>query len=392
MTRSILVGLMLFVVVGLYISSPRSEPPAVDETVKEEANDDSKPEGLADRTQEDSSATGGSSGDSASTGTGLSNTSNGQSGNTAGGNDPSNDNDETVPPVGCNGLFNVPGGANQAGACWPGPENTGIPAGTVLTDYTGCGVDDTVITTDNAIVDSKTINCHVVIRAANVTIKKTRINGIIILDPTAVGADDWSLALEDSEVNGGQIEQFAAVSDGNITILRSHIYGALHNVHCFKDCEIRDSYLHTPYAHGTFPNDSHNNAFISNGGSGFRLVHNTLACDTPVAPGGGGCSGDVSLFGDFAPVGDVTLDNNLFVANTGAAYCLYGGYQSNKPFGQDAHDIRVTNNIFQRGINNNCGDFGPVTNFTLDGDSNGPVAPGNIWTNNRWDDGTLLIP
>ena len=54
-----------------------------------------------------------------------------------------------------------------------------------------------------------------------------------------------------------------------------------------------------------------------------------------------------------------------------------------------AKNVTATNNIFKRGTNGKCGAYGAVTNFNLDG---GGPAPGNVWTNNKWEDGAALNP
>ncbi len=95
-----------------------------------------------------------------------------------------------------------------------------MPAGTTLTNYTG----PCTITTANAVIDGKTVNCSLSIRAANVTIKNSKINGTVILDTDLPGSSAWSFTLQDSEVDGGQV-QLAAVGWGNLTVIRSNIHG-----------------------------------------------------------------------------------------------------------------------------------------------------------------------
>src|ERR1044071_6869079 len=57
--------------------------------------------------------------------------------------------------TGCNAKANdVPGGPDGSGTCWPGPTNTGVPAGTSLTDYTG----PCAITSANTVIDGTTVN------------------------------------------------------------------------------------------------------------------------------------------------------------------------------------------------------------------------------------------
>ena len=103
----------------------------------------------------------------------------------------------TVAAGPCNGRVNhVPGGPDGTGTCWPGPGNTGVPTGTSLTDYNG----PCTITTPNAVIDSKMVNCGLIIQAANVTIRKSKVNGIVLLDVDRPGSSAWTLKLEDSEV------------------------------------------------------------------------------------------------------------------------------------------------------------------------------------------------
>jgi hypothetical protein len=84
------------------------------------------------------------------------------------------------------------------------------------------------------------------------------------------------------------------------------------------------------------------------------------------------------MYGDFEPVRDVLVQDNLFVANpTGAAFCSYGGSSGGKPFSNDAANIVFLNNTFQRGSNSKCGAYGPIDSFD-------PSRPGNKWSGNIW--------
>lgn len=266
---------------------------------------------------------------------------------------------------------------------FPGSNNTGVPVGKRLpTRDRGIFVYQ-----DNIVIENIEVGQGVTVTASNTTIRESKINGPVNIDINAPGGSGWSATIEDTEVAAGEVT-VGAISSGNVTIVRSNIHGGQHNVHCSGGCTIEDSWLHGQYVYGVIPNESHNNAFISNGGSNMTITGSTVSCDSPANGTGGGCSGDVSLFGDFAPVTDVTLDGNLFTASVDTPYCLYGGYQADKTFGLDTENIVVTNNTFQRGSNSLCGAHGPVTNFVLD--STGLPAPGNVWTNNKWDDGSIL--
>ena len=68
-------------------------------------------------------------------------------------------------------------------------------------------------------------------------------------------------------------------------------------MHCEDGCTIVDSWLHGQ--HNPDGGAFHTNAFLTNGGSGIVLRHNTLHCDSLLNSTDGGCTADVSLFGDF---------------------------------------------------------------------------------------------
>jgi hypothetical protein len=252
---------------------------------------------------------------------------------------------------------------------FPGPDNTGVPRGTVLTNFTGsCRV-----TTAGMVIDSKTVNCSLEIHAANVVVRKSKVLG-------QVGTvDGGSVRIEDSEVDDGQAFE-AAVGAANISIYRSNIHGGETSVNCGHNCHIEDSWLHGQYMP---PGGNwHLDAYLTNGGDHVTLIHNTIACDNPER-GSGGCSGDAAIFGDDRPNSYFTFDRNLFVATVGGSYCLYGGTQDNKTYGRQTDHIVATNNVFQRGKNGKCGTDGAVTYFDTG-------KPGSLWSNNVWDDGKPL--
>lgn len=258
---------------------------------------------------------------------------------------------------------------------WPGPGNTGVPAATALTKYTGpCTItkDGTTLTKVDA------TGCGMLeIKARNVTITTSRVP---IINATA---DGMSVAISDSDVTAGEWSG-GAVWGQNITATRLNVTGGQHSVHCAGNCTVVDSWLHDQY--NPAGQAYHNNAFISNGGSTMVVRHNTLACTPSNNSTGGGCTADLSLFGDFAPISDVIVDGNLFVANNnGISYCLHAGYNASKKYGTNPTGIKITNNVFQSGPNGLCGVWGPVTSFLSTG-------AGNVWSNNTFDRGGPVNP
>ncbi len=283
------------------------------------------------------------------------------------------------PPAACAGRAkDVPGGPDGAGSCWPGPSNTGVPAGTQLTAYTGpCS-----ITAANTVIEGKTVNCALGIRAANVTIKNSRINGTVILDTDSPGSSSWSLTLQDSEVDAGQV-QLSAVGWGNLKVIRSNVHGGQTSVQCEENsvsCLVQDSYLHGQYLPSNEP--WHLGGFLSDGGRNITLQHNFIVCDQPVNAVSEGCTGDVNFIPNFAPINGALIERNLFGANAGSSYCTYGGEKATSPT-PNSFNVIYRDNVFQRGESGKCAAFGPVTDFDV-------RNSGNQWTCNIWDNGGLV--
>lgn len=263
--------------------------------------------------------------------------------------------------------------STSAPRAWPGADNTGVPSGTTLTKYTG----PCTITSAQTISGVDASACSaILIKAKGVVITKSLLPRV---DATDSGG---SVTLSDSTVKAG------AWSDGaiwgyNITASRVNVTGGQHSVHCAGNCTVTDSWLHDQY--NPAGQSYHNNAFITNGGSNMVLRGNTLHCTATLNSTDGGCTADVSLFGDFDPVTDVTVERNLLKANNSSiSYCAYGGYQPSKAY-PVATGIKYIDNVFERGANGKCGVYGPVTSFQS-------TASGNIWSGNTFDDGVAIRP
>ena len=251
---------------------------------------------------------------------------------------------------------------------FPSAETTGLPPGTALSDYTGpCR-----ITTPDTIVDAKRVDCWPLqIEARGVVITRSLITGSVSAEEVGIG----SFTITDSEVHVGDSEG-TAIGAARFTATRVHVTGGNRSVNCFLDCTIVDSYVH-----GQFRDDTgraHESGIRM--GSNAVIRGNTIACDAPNVPPDAGCSAALTGYGDFAAVRNNVIDANLFIGGSGG-YCAYGGSTAGKPYSSGTRDIRFTNNVWQRGESGNCGFWGPITSFDSD-------APGNVWRNNRWEDGT----
>jgi hypothetical protein len=262
-----------------------------------------------------------------------------------------------------------------SGGAYPDAGNTGVPAGVPLTAYT----DSCNFRTDNQVIEGKVVDCGgILVYARNVTFRNSVVNSAIMTN-----AADASVTVEDSEVRAGATT-WAGVSGSNVTVLRSEITGGQHSVRCDGNCLVQDSYLHEQFNDPASAFGYHNNAFLTNGGTGMVVRHNTLWCSPPDNAIGGGCTADLALFGDFDTVTNVTVEDNYFHATPGG-YCGSFGYNPGKAFGSNPAGIVVRGNVFERGASNRCGGVGPTTSFLASG-------AGNVWSANTWADGGQVDP
>ena len=171
----------------------------------------------------------------------------------------------TVSPTGLlTGCF------DRLAACgYPHLGNTGIPAGTVLTAYTG---PDT-IRTAGTVIEDKTMPC-IAVEAANVVLRRVGITG-----PCFYGIDmrTGSLTIEDSEVNcvdgrgtGIAWDHFAA--------RRVYIHDCENALEMGEASSVEDSYLSAREA----TSEGHGDDIQSQGGNGVLVRHNTFAGVNPI--------------------------------------------------------------------------------------------------------------
>lgn len=288
----------------------------------------------------------------------------------------------TVTGGGCaTSTPNVPDGPDPWGGCWPGPANTGYPRGlpgdtrspVTLTNYTGAC---TIRAGATAVIDSKNVDCSSegLFVYGTLTVKNSYVKGIIYQNSeTAV------LTVIDSEVDGGNQGVFPTLGGANnITVTRVNAYGGQHTIQCYGNCVVEDSYLHDQFEEGSEP---HQNAFLSNSGENYTLRHNTTHCTTT------GCTANIA-FTDDGVTRNAVIDKNLLMPTPGS-YCMYPG---TGPKNNPMYQFTVTNNVFKRGANNKCATYGPV--YAWDAPNNNPGTSGyqNVWSNNKWEDGTVINP
>jgi hypothetical protein len=260
------------------------------------------------------------------------------------------------------------GGMAVLGRHFPDSGTTGVPSGTALTKYTG----PCTISESNVVIDKKTIDCSLRITGKNVTIKNSVLNGAIYTSKGSFTVTDSDIRLSATEDTG--------VGEANFTLNRVEITGGRRSVNCASNCTVEASYLH---AQGKDPTGTAHQSAIRMGANSV-IRGNTIACDAPESPPAGGCSAALTGYGDFAVVEKNTIDGNLFLASN-AGYCAYGGSSTGKPYSNGVNNVKFTNNIWQRGKTGVCGIWGPIVSFQ-------PNLPGNVWTNNVYDNGATIKP
>lgn len=302
----------------------------------------------------------------------------------------------TVPPGACaSSTPNVPDGPDGKGGCFPGVSNTGpnAPAASMAT-YTGsCN-----ITAANVVIDSRVVNCDLRLAsgASGFVLRNSYLFGSV-----SQSSGSPSFTIQDTLIDGGipkpacsngacAAGRYACSDCGvdgrNFTILRTEVINTNRAAWC-NSCTIQDSYFHGTNLWPDPSNKQHASGMRMDQNGTIR--HNSLSCSYvgPFYNGDPGCSADLSGYPDFAPVHHNTLDGNLFVASPKSGFCAYGGATAGKPYSGNAANatyIVFRDNVFMRGANRRCGDFGPVTSF-----ASGRV--GNVWAGNVWDDGAPVV-
>lgn len=261
---------------------------------------------------------------------------------------------------------------------WPDASNTGVPPFTVLTAYTGpCN-----ITVANTVIDAKTVACSTLrVQAPGVKITRTRFTGTGDPQVEVGGAGDLTMSDSTLAVGVGS----TGIADKHWSGTRLNIFGGNRGAYCATACTLMDSWVH-----GTRIDAASGQHASGIRAEQFTLYqHNTLSCD--LAASTDACSADVTMYADFAPIHDVRIINNLMIQSPSATFCAYGGTSGGKPYSNDptnATNIVFTGNVFQRGPSGHCaGDprGAAVTAFDRS-------RSGNVWSNNKFDDGVTVNP
>jgi hypothetical protein len=251
---------------------------------------------------------------------------------------------------------------------WPGPDDTGVPAGVTLRPSGSVKV-----TVPGTVLDGLDVRGEIEVMADDVTIRNTRVRGIEGWWGILQRQGYSGLTVEDTEIfgNGRQRTQFGILNQGMMITVRRVDVHTISNGISTEQGLIEDSYFHDP----KFYKDDHIDMIMSSGppAEGMQLIirHNT-AINTLDQ------TGAISLFQDFGVVHNVTVENNLLA---GGGWTFYGGAGTKGL----SSNIKVIGNVFSRRVWPKGGSAGPVAYWDAKG-------PGNVWRGNRWEDGGEVSP
>jgi hypothetical protein len=227
----------------------------------------------------------------------------------------------------------------------PGPANTGVPAGTPLTVVNG----DVTVTTNGTVIDGKDIKGALIIRASNVTVTRSLIEGSAASDSVVVAGGSGILLQDDEVAVTHPTVSHDAMSVHNATLNRLNIHGGVDGMKLGSNSTVENCWIHglnyfasDPAQHG---GPTHNDAIQIMSGTDIHLTGNYLQAtasnnsalqvtqDTGTVSGlfvsgnwadGGGCTFNFSGHGPggvHLAMSGVSAIGNRFGHNTHFASC-----------------------------------------------------------------------
>jgi len=270
----------------------------------------------------------------------------------------------------------LPAGWPAARSVWPGPSNTGVPAGVVLhapvtndPNYSVAG-NSVIVSRPGVTVSGLDIQGELVIEANNVTIDGVRVVDAVDAIPVLVDYTSVTgpVTIENSDLSGGSGPNCAAVVGyTHMRLLYDNIHDCAHGVQPNGDDVVQDSWIHTLDSAA----DAHHDGMQITEGSNIFIVHNfvedqqnEVAC--------------LQVGADQGPISNVVEEDNLL---NGGGYSIYGGALDGYP-GYAVTNIKILNNRIMR--------LPEPGAYFANGGSGGPVTaiddPQITYQGNVWDD------
>jgi hypothetical protein len=254
---------------------------------------------------------------------------------------------------------------------WPGPSNTGHPAGVQLTNTSG-----RTITADNTIIDGEKITGGLTIRGKNVVVRNSwiissfgtgeSVNGTGVIKIQSGG----SATIERCTLDGSNRTHTAIWFDGSSLVARgNNMFGTNDGIFVWdgNNFTIEDNYLH---AFTEAASNGHVDGFQTEGASHGVIRHNTIDVTQ-------GQTSAIAIWNSRRNSDDILVENNLL---TGGGFTIYAEdyspSEASPAGGYTVTNIRFINNKFST-VHFPCvGDFGVW--FTRGAPTDGWTRTGNI--------------
>ncbi len=196
-----------------------------------------------------------------------------------------------------------------ASAHWPDETNTGVPAGTALKPHRPL-----VVTAAGSVVADLDIQGPVVIKAADVVLKNSRIRSasydVVRIMPGLSG-----VTIQDCEIDGvGTGNDGSSGIRGSGTFLRNNIRNVENGITLDGSAAIKDNYIHDLRASGA---PHYDGIQIDGNISDVVISHNTV-----INPHGQ--TSAVMIDNYFGPIANIQVDNNRLI---GGGYTVYSDGQ-----------------------------------------------------------------
>lgn len=196
-----------------------------------------------------------------------------------------------------------------ASAHWPDDANTGVPAGTALKPH-----GPLVVTAAGSIIADLDIQGSVVIKAADVVLKSSRIRGasydVVRIMPGLSG-----VIIQDCEIDGvGTGNDGSSGIRGAGSFLRNNIHDVENGITLDGSAAIKDNYIHDLRASGA---PHYDGIQIDGDVSDVVISHNTVINSY-------GQTSAVMIDNYFGPIANIQVDNNRLV---GGGYTVYSDGQ-----------------------------------------------------------------
>ena len=215
----------------------------------------------------------------------------------------------------------------------PNATNTGVPAGTSLSVYTG----PMTITKAGTVIDGAIINGTLTIAAADVTIKNSVIQnyGFWGIDASA-GVAIGNVTVQNCTLTALSTSDTDSAIVGSGTFIGNNISNSENGIRLQDGASVvKDNYIHD--LNDNFGDPHYDGIALQGGQNNVLIEHNTVS---------GRDTSDIFIKNDFGPISNITVRNNL----------LYGDPKHGDPasdiyvYGPNTTNVTITNNYMEKSL------------------------------------------